>query len=100
MRARRGRIRKRDWFHAPLNKIAGGNGLPCRGRAVGRAIQHQEFLDTDKRAVAIGFAVIKTGRAGDNGRFGSERFSGGQIRQTKKVESPKPGADHFDHPER
>ena len=80
MRAERGRVRERDWFHTPLNKIAGGNGLPCRGRAVGRAIQHQESLDTDKSAVAIGFAVIKTGRAGDHGLFGSERFGGGQIR--------------------
>ena len=75
--------------HATLAKLLVGDDFPCRSRAVGRAIQHQGFLNTEKGPVAVGFAFVKTGRRGDYLLIGSKRLSGGQPRTAKKGNNRK-----------
>ena len=69
----RGRVVKRCWRHATLTEFTIDHNSPDSPRALGRAIQHQGLLNTDKRAFAKRPPLVETERTSRADRLGLRR---------------------------
>ena len=97
--ARCGRVGERSWSQTPLAQIPVGDDFPCRACAVGRATQHQGFLNTDEGSLAVGPAVVETGRTAGCFLPGSQWLGRDQSRATGQGKRPNTMADHCGLPE-